>query len=324
MLKKAMTAAAVLTVAGTLGVPAAHAAAASTIGPVTVAWTDSAHSKVRISWAETAPVANTISIAFDSLVEPVGSTAADGANELVVSPEALYPDYDMTVAKIVVEGAAGEKATSVGFDRYYPYGRTTGLSFTTSNAVQYSMAAPLDDTTPGDPLDVSVPAKWLPVLTLKQQPGTFDQCGEVTLPLSSTPTNSVASRNQPYALSVTAVNEWSAGRRGSYGGNVQTTAITMATALSGTVTTKAIFQTGMPPACYETSFPGANEPVILHARKNATSPWYVVGSMRTGNDGKFTFKVTPAGRQFRAVVVNSTFTGDGPTAKYGFTTAARS
>lgn len=323
MLKKSMTAAAVIAAAGALGVPAAHAAT-STIGPVSVAWTDTTHSKVRISWTETAPVANTISIAFDSLVEPVGSTTADGANELVVSPEALYPGYDMTVAKIVVDGADGGQATSAGFDRYYPYGRITDLSFTTSNAVQYSVAAPLADTTPGDPLDVSTPVKWLPVLTLKQQPGTLDQCGEVTLPLSSTPTNTVASRNQPYALAVTAVNEWSAGRRGSYGGDVQTTAIAMSTALSGTVTTKSIYQTGMPPACYETSFPGADVPVILHARKNASSPWYVVGSMRTGSDGRFTFKVTPAGRQFRAVVVNVPGTGNGPTAKYGFTTAARS
>jgi hypothetical protein len=323
MLKKAMTAAAVIAAAGALGVPAAHAAT-STIGPVSVAWTDATHSKVRISWTETTPVANTISITFNSLVEPVGSTTADGANEVVVSPSALYPSSDMTEAKIVVEGAAGEQASSVGFDRYFPFGRITGLSFTAANAVQYSMAPAVTDTTPNDPLDVSTPAKWLPVLTLKQQPGTIDQCGEITLPVSSSPTSTVANQNKPYALSVTAVNEWSAGRREWYGGNVQTTAIAMSTALSGTVTTKAIFQTGMPPTCYETSFPGANEPVILHARKNATSPWYVVGSMRTGNDGKFTFKVTPAGRQFRAVVVNSTFTGDGPTAKYGFTTAARS
>jgi hypothetical protein len=303
---------------------------------VQLGWTDATHTKVGITWTETTPAPNTIVLERDGFDDvQLGTTATGAPNQLVVDPSALQPSNNPAeVAKIVVSEPTGEQARSVGFDRFIPAAPNPALAITADGGVRWSIPpAPGPDTTPHDPLDLDQPVRYSPRLRLNELPHTLMDCGEVTLPSTTELTGVIANRNKPYDLFLYTVNEWTPdGLYVSYS-QVSTTAVTQtgpgSTAygnpitLTGTLSSRFIFEQGMPPACGETGGPvGSGELVTLQGRNTSTGPWYVIGSSRTTTGGKYTFTVkNPGAREYRTVVPNQNGL---PAAVYGSTTAAKS
>ena len=302
---------------------------------VQVAWTDTTYQTVRITWTETTPAPNTIKLERDGMDDvQLGVIAESAPNQLVVEARRLVvSNSPIDVARIVVNEPTGEVARSAGFDRYIRAVPDPDLSFTADGSIRWSVPPePGVDTTPGDPLDVDQPLRYVPRLRLDELPHTVIDCGEVTLPASTVPSGTIANRNKPYDLMLYTVNEWNP-NGGLFGGwgHVTASAITLAaptataygttTTLTGITTGRSIFQQGMPPACLETSGSGSGGTVILQARNTSTSPWYVVGSTVTKDQGKYTFSVrNPGAREYRTVIPSR---AQGSLAGYGSTSAVR-
>jgi hypothetical protein len=305
---------------------------------VQLAWSDAPHTKVAITWTETTPAPNTIVLRRDGFDDVrLGTTAAGAPNTLVVDPSALAPGNDPgDVARIVVDEPTGEQGRSVGFDRFVPAISGPDLTVTADGGVRWSVPPATGvDTTPHDPLDLDQPARYSLVLRLNELPHTVMDCGEVTLPSTTAPTGVIANRNKPYDLFLDALNEWApAGLHNGYGGyaQVSTTGLTLTApstsaygvpiSFTGTLSARSIYESGMPPACYEAS--GTAEPgevITLQGRNTTTSPWYVIGSTHTVAGGKYTFTMNnPGAREYRTVVPNVNGQAN---ARYGSTTASK-
>ncbi len=94
IVKTAVAAVGALAVLGSWGVPAAQAAgrSAGAVSDVKIAWSDATHTKIRITWSETAPVANTLTLERSSTTTlPIGTTTAAGPNEFLVAASYLEP-----------------------------------------------------------------------------------------------------------------------------------------------------------------------------------------------------------------------------------------
>lgn len=302
---------------------------------VQLAWTDSTHSNVSITWSEAKAAPNVIVLerdGFDDLL--VGQTAVDVPNELVLPATALQASPDPgEVARIRISEPTGEEARSVGFDRYVRGDRDPDLSFAADGAVRWTLPPEAgQDTTPHDPLDLDEPTRYVPRLVLDELPHAETDCSEVALPTTTVPTGVIANRHKPYELLMSVVNEWRSA--GSFSGwsHLTTTALTntapASTAFgtpvvfSGAVTARYIFLSGHPPQCRETGgASGSGVLVVLRARNTGTSAWYEVTRTRTDATGKYSFSVrNPGAREYRATIPN---TAAANTATYGSSTASR-
>ncbi|MEU0096841.1 hypothetical protein [Kribbella sp. NPDC006257] len=305
---------------------------------VRIAWSDTTHTKVAISWTETTPAPNTIVLQRDGFDDVrLGTTAIGAPNQLVVdAPTLVASNNPGEVARIVVDEPTGEQGRSVGFDRFIPGVVDPDLAVTADGGVRWSIppiTAP--DTTPNDPLDLDQPARYKMTLRLNELPHTEMDCGEVTLPSTTEPTGVIANRNKPYDLFLDTLNEWApGGLHGGFGGyaHVSTTGLTLTApstsaygvpiSLTGTLSGRTIYESGHPPACQETdSGIGSGELVTLQGRNTTTGPWYVIGSTHTVAGGKYTFTMNnPGAREYRTVVPNVNGQGS---ARYGSTTASK-
>ncbi|WP_133985013.1 hypothetical protein [Kribbella voronezhensis] len=313
-------------------------AAETAVSGVDLAWTDTTHTKIRITWTETTPVANSLRLDPGDGSEPLplGSVPASAPNELLVDTSHLGSTSSSAISKIVVTDPSGGEASSPGFDRFVPGVSDPELTVMADGRVRWSVpAATGQDTTPRDPLDLDEPARYTLTLRLNELPHTVMNCGEVTLPSTTEPTGIIANRNKPYDLFVDTANEWAPnGLHGGLGGygHVSTTALTLSApgssaygvpiSLTGTLSGRYIYETGRPPACAETSSAiGSGELVTLQGRNSGTSPWYVIGSTHTVAGGKYTFTLpNPGARDYRTVVANQSGSA---TATYGSTSASK-
>jgi hypothetical protein len=324
MLKKSLAAGFVVL----LLAQATPAQAAGAVDGVEIAWADSAHTKIRITWTEAAPVANTLRFESPGWQDPLplGSTTAAGANELTINSSHLGYSDVVDAGYIVVAGPAGEESRSPEFDRYLP---PTEPLFTREpgGAIRWR-ALDTTNTPPDDPLDLEGTTRYKPRLLFDQDPRVVDRCGAVDLPTTSEPQGPVPDQDKPYTLTIGTANEWNPRGRYRFGAEVMRSTATLTAPavtrygdpilLTGTLLRHHIVAFPHHAVCYPDARGNSG---TLEARNSPTSAWYRVGNLPAEYEGDFTATVRNTGaREYRAVL------SDGFTAHeiyYGATTASK-
>ncbi|TDO52577.1 hypothetical protein EV643_102416 [Kribbella sp. VKM Ac-2527] len=288
--------------------------AAVAVDEVTIGWADATHTKIRVTWTETAPVANTLRLEVGWWEEPLplGSVAATAPNEALINTSYLGYKTSNESAQIVVADPAGNEARSVSFDRYLRQGSAPNLALAPDRSLRWTLPAEQPDTTPNDPLDLAGTTKYTPRLVLDMQPRVVGDCGELRLPTTSEDSGLIPEQGKPSDVTIGTANEWNPrGASDEFGGTIATTGLTV-TGPSSTPYGSALQLTGevryryitmnAADVCKETSYLLPNEPLVLQGRNSSTSPWYVVGNLKTDVYGRYTATVkNPGGREYRVV-----------------------
>ncbi|TDU82325.1 hypothetical protein EV138_7215 [Kribbella voronezhensis] len=320
MFKKSLAGMVLVTALGVPAVAQAATGSAATVSKVELAW-DSA--RVKVTWSESAAVANTITVTrAGQPAKVLGTTTATGANLLSVDPAAIGVSSDpASAAVITVTDSAGGEAKSAAFDTYF---RTPAFTETWMNSRELLWSVPGDsakDGTPNDPLDMPGPIHITPIMkfagcTVKSQPSTTELRG--TIP----------NQGRPFNLTLQAANEW--GRDNYYRKQVRTSAVTLsapastrfgaAAVLSGKVAVRHIVESGS--TCVEADDPDrARIQVSLQGRNSATSPWYLVSPGNTDAQGNYKVTLTtPGAREYRVWVNENSLAG---TTQYASVSASR-
>ncbi|WP_432939209.1 hypothetical protein ACQPXM_28950 [Kribbella sp. CA-253562] len=308
MLKRTLALTLLLT---TQALPAPAAPAA--IGPVTLAWSDATHTKVRITWTETTPVANTVAVGIRQL----GTTTAAQPNQLVVDATSFPRTEADDSQQVLVAGSDGTEALSVPFDSYVYTPGDLELSSPSYDRMRWTV--PEDDSvdgTPGDPLDLPVRYRYEVEHDLDpnpDKPGDWSCAGNTII--TDVPTGTVARTGRPSNLWVRPVNEWGKSVIGGWAVLNAITGIKLAapsatpyggtTTLAGQVKWRSLIISGQPPTCNEWEHNATATTVVVHQRTSPTAPWTVVGTTRTDEQGNYraAFR-NPGHRQYRVVVAN--------------------
>ncbi|ADB35595.1 hypothetical protein Kfla_6603 [Kribbella flavida DSM 17836] len=285
------------------------AAAAATVDGVTIAWSDTTHTKIRITWTESTPVANTLRFQSGAHQLDLGATTAAQPNEVLINTSHLGSSAQYDEGRIVVSSTGGGEASSPAFDRFLP-GIEPALNFAADGRWTWRDAHFLPaDTTPDDPLDLDLIARYTPRLLVDQEPRVLAGCGVIEGPNTSTTTGPVPAADQAAALVVRSVNEW--GRNGRYGFSLPVTTATMSlTAPTSTPYGAPLVLTGRSMEKRITFTPTtgscsiADRPLDgtrLEARDSSTGPWYLVGTLpQQRGDGNVTATLVNRGaREFR-------------------------
>jgi hypothetical protein len=287
---------------------------------VTIAWADTTHQAIRVSWQEAADLPNKIAVRKVGYASERSTqfTSAGAPNEVSVPVEPLRiagcGTFEIAVWIGTADGVTSAAGVSVPFDnRRAP--APVLLSFTPSGSgvIQsswrwsgYSCA----DNTPDDPLDVPEPPMFQP--GIRTGSGPYVPAGPPTVA-----TQLSVSGNPPYELRVWSVNEW------GYGATEFHSIFAERTALSAQVPATAVYLQPMAITGKVSLFDGADSRwLILQARDSSTSPWYEV--TRTyqdlGDPGfRFTFN-SPGTRSYR--VIAPTRRNTCCTIQFGTTTAS--
>ena len=309
---------------------------AAAISDVQVGWTDAAHVDVKITWSESTPVANTLTLkstAADVPENKFGTTTAVDPNEYVISATDLGYTADAAAkAWIVVGDPDGGQAQSLYFDTFLYYTSKLTFSFTADNQVRWTVPADTStDSTPNDPLDLHTKEyRYLAQRRIDNDPNGTYECDETNFPETTTTTGLIPNAGKPYSLWVNIDNEWGT-RNGPYVTVDTTSAITIAaptvtkygenTTITGMVSGRTVFESGMPPVCNEENLDPANQPVTLQSRTSSTAAWTTVGTTKTDAQGNYTAVVKNQGyREYRIVRPN---TAAGDYAAYGATGASK-
>jgi hypothetical protein len=310
MLKRTLALAVLLTVPA---VPVPASAAATGIGPVTLAWADATHTKVRITWTETTPVANTVTVS----AQPLGTTTAAQPNQLVVEATRFPRTGADGSQQVLVAGSDGIEAQSVAFDSYVYSPKALELSSPSYDRVRWTV--PEDDSvdgTPGDQLDLPVRYRYEVDHDFDpnpDEPGDWSCAGNTII--TDVPTGTVARTGRPSNLWVRPANEWGKSVIGAWAVLNAVTEVGLAapsatpyggtTTLAGQVKWRSLIVSGQPPTCNEWEHNARATTVVVHQRTSATAPWTVVGTTRTDEQGNYraAFR-NPGHRQYRVVVAN--------------------
>ncbi|MEV6281132.1 hypothetical protein [Kribbella sp. NPDC051770] len=296
------------------------ASAAAPVSDVKIAWSDATHTKVRITWTESTPVANTVDLAT-WIDNPIGTTTAAQPDEVLV-PVDRFPQTNADGKHYVtVSGPGGVTARSVDFDAYVYAPQQAALSFPSYDRLAWSLPGDTSvDGTPNDPLDV--PANYTyRVETRFDDPEHYDaECTPLPTTTSPVPNGQLARPSTPISLSIHAQNEWGSSTYGTWDLIDLTSGVTIAapatsplggsTTLTGQVKVSGLDVSGRPPSCTAYENAAALTPVIVHQRTSPTAPWTVVGSTRTDNTGRYsaTFR-NPGHREYRVVVAGQAVAG---------------
>jgi phenolic acid decarboxylase len=291
--------------------PSAGAAGAA-VGGVELAWGDATHAKIRITWTETTPVANALSLETDGDSLSLGSVPASAPNELLVNTS--YLGYTIThgVSKILVTDPSGGQASSPGFDRYSRPAPLPTLTFAPQGGVKWDGHADADeDTTPNDPLDLDGTTQYVARMRLDKQPHTYGDCGEALLPATKVPNGVLPDLGKPTAVAILTSNEWNPKPRGADEGIVETSKLTIAaptvTSYGTSVTLTGLgghsyVAPGGGVVCRQLDYPMSGERIALQSRNSPTGPWYVVGNSTTDSGSRYSFSVkNPGAREYRVV-----------------------
>ncbi|MGC4944256.1 hypothetical protein [Kribbella sp. DT2] len=270
------------------------ASAAATVDGVTIAWADSTRTKIRVTWNESAPVANTLR--FESSGEPLdlGATTAAQPNQVLLNASHLGSSGQYDEGRVVVTATGGTEASSPAFDRFLP-DIQPALNFAADGRWTWrtEFSVP-DDTTPDDPLDVDLLARYTPRLLVDQEPRVLGGCGVIDGPTTSTTTGPVPVIDQAAALVISSANEWGPGGRAGQSLPVTTATMSLTApsstaygaplVLTGRSMEKRIIFSPSTGSCgiYNESLSGTR----LEARDSAGGPWYLVGTLpQQGGDG---------------------------------------
>jgi hypothetical protein len=332
MVKRSIAVGCGLLVVSAWQVPSAVAAGTAVSG-VELAWADATHAKVKVTWTETTPVANTLRLETQ-YYGPVslGSIPASAPNELLVNTSYLGSTTFHEISKIVVTDSAGGEATSPDFDRYARSVPFPTLTFAPQGGVKWDVHADADqDTTPDDPLDVAGGTQYVARLRYDKQPHTIGDCGETSLPPTTATNGIVPDTGDPAAVTILSANEWLPRFTGTDEAAIQTSSVTIAapavTPYGNSLTltgsgAHGYVATGGSVVCQQSTYLMNSEPVALQGRNSPTSAWYVVKNGQADGNGNYSFTVAnPGAREYRVVRANTAY---GSTyVQYGATTAAK-
>ncbi len=292
-------------------------AAPTAISDVKIGWTDATHAKITITWTESDPVANTVSLATvdGPTISQLGTTAAGEKNELVVSTATFGSSYDPAERSwIEVSDPAGNKAHSVAFDRFVYHSAAT-LSFAADGTLHWTIPPNTTaDGTPGDPFDLPNIYHYSSHQTVDASPDPGDCKAVAQSPVTTTPTGTVARLATSSVLDISATNDWGSAGSIAYLMTVRslTTAAPTATqygtsvSLTGTLTVDVPYESGHPPYCTPQPAPGSNATVVLQARSVGATAWVEAGRTRTDAKGGYKFLSTNSGvREYRVVSLAS-------------------
>ncbi len=305
-----------------LGVLLAGSLAACTSDPaptdVIVAWADSTHQQIRVTWKDSGSQPNKVSVEGVASASPdiVQYLSSDAPNSALLQAQDFPKDGTFRVSVVVGSmsgGISSKTGQSPMFDTDGPAAPVLTTVDTRDNGaveVAWRPGSQAEDFTPGDPLDVNgADTSFVPMV---------NSAGESDgRPLSgATRANRqvIEGIAPPFLFNVRAANEWG----GSYGAQVvadttTTTAVfprltvfSLATPIRGRVTRhRVVCHDG---ACGVEPMPGPGLPVVLQARTAESKPWAAVAITRTTDGGTFYFGPrSPGVRQYR--VVAATYTG---------------
>ncbi|GAA1543229.1 hypothetical protein [Kribbella lupini] len=318
-----------------VAVPLPAAAADATISNVKISWYDAEHTKVLVTWQESAPVANIVRAQGYEL----GTTTAKQPDR-IVAETGKFPQTGVGESQqVLVVGPDGTEARSVPFDSYTYAPKELGVTFPSYDRLRWTVAPDQSvDSTPNDPLDLPVSPRYQVTVNLDpdlEDPGDWACAQQKTF--TAIPSGTVTKTGRTFDLRVSPVNEWGTSPWAHSSVPVGaidrvTIAAPVATPYGGTTTLtghlgwRSLIISGAPPTCNDWLIDGNGSPVVVQQRTSPTAPWTVVGTTRT--DAKGNYKATfrnPGHREYRVVAPNVTsgwlrFGGDSATVAVRATT----
>ncbi|GAB3816857.1 hypothetical protein [Kribbella italica] len=265
---------------------------------VTIAWKDSSHEFVRVTWTDDGDLPNKVVLRIGASTTVLPVFVAAGAPNVVDYPATRLEPYSGQVRIDVSVGTEAGETSPAGFSPRFdtiiaaPAERVAvTLSGTSGLRVRWEAGYSEFDGTPNDPLDLVDSTRYTPQLVA---------AGKVTQLAAASPATqvTVAAHALPYQIDVVASNEWGTVSRrlgGASAGGLK--AVIPAWVKSGSPTSQPAI-TGTVTA--------RNAPVYLQARNTATSPWYTASSQQAVN-GRFKFLLGASGsRHYRVLVPNFT------------------
>jgi hypothetical protein len=321
-----------LTAALALGVlsAAAPAISAQAVGEadpaptnVKIAWADATHTNVRVTWDDVGAVANrAYPIYPDGPSSLVWETPADGPNQVDIPSERFRGNLVVKIGVVVLNSNSqptSPEGLSVPFDtQKQPLPVIDSITSVppTKFTVKWHPQDPIPDPNPGDPMDL--PPVATPLYQVWASARDLDGVMQRTPLSSATEATFEQVTPPPFRVRVTAETEW--GKNYSAVSQVYSerfTSLTIpTTATYGQLTViKGVLQRQVQACdlgpCWGEPWVEAPRTVVLQARANSTSPWYVVGSTRSTSTGAFTISPPTWGtRQYR-IVVPDVYTEDG-------------
>jgi hypothetical protein len=279
---------------------------------VKVAWANTAHTHVRVTWDETGSVPNRVFPQYPGglgWLTPV-TAAAGNQVDLAVSQFETAP-----VVRIAVYAGGNESTSPAGvsipFDtllRGAPV--VDSLTAAAGNQFTAKWHAGVDPVDPnqGDPLDLTPGPHRFQVYASLTKVSIWDLMVNAGTATSATFTPAQAA---PISISVRDYNEWS----DSYAA----TDVDVDTERFRSLVVPAATTYGQPTVitgqlqrstrlcgaglCWAEDIAEPSRSVVLHARADAASPWYVVGVVQSTATGTFRFAPVAWGtRQYRVAV----------------------
>jgi hypothetical protein len=321
---RVLTGIVVLAVASAVGnVQTASAGVAADPAPtnVRIAWADPSSSTVRVSWDEVGSRPNQLRVlTADGVPTSSGyaSTTADQPNQVDI---VLTSVGEGAVRMGVYIGTSIDELTSppglsVPFDQLRtpdPVLQPLSLSADGAVMLKWQAGAVPPDPAPADPLDLPAPQARYQVHVHRPGYLSGQPFGE---PLTATQLT-LPRWDQPFYFGVASLpNEWGGGSTGGVVHGERFTHLSIPSAVSyglSTVIAGSVRRLGlisMPGPLSIYPYEDVGRLLVLQARTNASTPWYVVGTTRsTGVGAPFdsAFRFAPAAfgtRQYRVVVPN--------------------
>ena len=295
------------------------AQAAESVSGVKIAWADSTHKAVRVSWSETLREPNHVEVRYGSATSgfPSRYLVAEQANTVDIPVDQFATGTTARIAVSVGTPSLPNSGTilSAPFDtNILPWPAVTGTAVSSTGTVTWTWSAvtPRADSTPGDPLDLpQTPVRYQPLKSGRQ---SMVSAGAVTTARQF----SVAGLSGATRVGAAALNEWNPVADGIeahyaavdvFSSSASLQIPTVATygttvAISGQVRYQAFGCLASGTCGAIDRGPSAGRSVRIEARKNSTSPWGQVSLVTTDSQGMYrTTAGTPGTRQFRAVVL---------------------
>jgi hypothetical protein len=312
-----------------LGAPSASGASApparaANVTNVRVVWADAKQHRLRITWTESQPAANTIVLRNEANEggNEFGHTTADQPNVYVVDASTLGPAADPAdKVWIQVGDGSGTPGRTEPFDRFNNGGYPVTTSFEADGSLRWTVAPDTSvDATPNDQLDRPADYTYTPQQRVRTDNPSIPACDAVHLAPTTALTGTIPDPGHLYNLSIVADNEWGT-TRGNLINIGRTTSLTMdgppatrlgeKTTLTGVLHEAFIWETMAPPSCGQWPEQVPGQSVVIQQRTAATAPWTTAGTTTTIDAwGKYVAVLTNRGhREYRAVRLNTVTPG---------------
>ncbi|GAA1551108.1 hypothetical protein GCM10009741_64490 [Kribbella lupini] len=298
----------------TLGLASPAAAADPAPTNVKVAWSSTAHTHVRVTWNEVGSLPNRVFPQYPSGLgtETASTAAAPNQVDLPVGLFSSQPSVRIAVyAGTAAGGSTSPAGLSVPFDTLATNAPVVDQVIAGADnhfAMTWHAGPAKTDPNAGDPLDLPTAPHTFQVYASLATVTIWD----VVVPWTTATTVTFRTTDKPpITVNVYERNEWMVTSPG--------TSLAFDTERFGAVTVPASTTYGQPTVisgvierlsrfcdpgpCWADRVGEAPRPVVLQARANAASPWYAVGTVQSGTDGRFRFAPVAYGtRDYRIAV----------------------